>query len=97
MLSLLAHTPLTQTSAPAAAEQTPFSVGLEWAASVGTATPFASWGVHWCAVSLHQLPAAQSASTSQPPSGMQTPLEPQEPERQTVAPVVEVQGPSPFA
>jgi len=64
-LSLVSHTPLTQTTVPAAAVHVPFSVGPVWAASVGTATPFASWGVHMCAVSLHQLPAPQSASVKQ--------------------------------
>ena len=93
----MSQTPLVQTSAPAATVHTPFSVGLEWAVSVGTAAPFASWGAQTCAVSLHQLPAAQSASTSQPPIGSQTPLVLHAPERQTVPPVASVHGPSPVA
>jgi hypothetical protein len=64
-LSFVSQTPLTQTSAPAAAVHVPFSVGFMWAPSVGMGVPFARSGVHECAVSLHHLPAPHSASVVQ--------------------------------
>ena len=81
---------------PAADVQVPFSVGFVWFPSVGMRVPFGSVGVHMCAVSLHQLPVVQSASTLQPPSGSHFPF---------VLHIVDwhtalgpgVQGPSPFA
>lgn len=97
MLSFTSHTPLTQTSAPAAAVHVPLSVGLVWAVSVGTAVPFASCGTHWCIVSLHHLPVAQSASTLHPPEGSQVRFVLQAPERQSVGPSAIVHGPSPLA
>jgi hypothetical protein len=96
-LSFVSQTPLLQTSVPAAAVQTPFSVGFVCAVSVGMPTPFASWGVHSWAVSLHQLPEGQSESTLQPPVPWHTPPEPHMPERQTVVPSDAVHGPSPLA
>ena len=62
----VSHTLLVQTSEEAAAVHVPFSVGLTCGASVGSAVPFASVGVHAEAVSLHQLPALQSVSSAQP-------------------------------
>ena len=67
------------------------------AASVGTATPFATFAVHWWAVSLHQSPPVQSASTLQPPAGSQSPFALHAPDRHTTAPLAAVQGPSPLA
>jgi hypothetical protein len=58
------------------------------------ATPFAICGVQTLVVSLHQLPARQSASTSQPPIGSQLPSTLHEPERHTTGPVATVHGPS---
>jgi len=94
----LSQTPLAQVSAPAAVVHMPFSVVSLWAGSVGTAMPFGTVGAHMWAVSLHQVPAAQSASTVQPLAPSQTMLEPLHmPERQTVPPLAIEQGPSPFA
>src|SRR6185312_8473413 len=42
--------------------------------SLGTGEPLASFGVHWCIDSSHQLPPLQSASTLQLPSGSHWPL-----------------------
>jgi hypothetical protein len=69
LLSLVSHTALEQTSVPASPVQLPLSVGFVCGASAGSAVPFAKVGVQVWAVSLHQLPAAQSASTLQPFSG----------------------------
>jgi hypothetical protein len=96
-LSLGSHTPDVHTSAPAAVVQVPLSVGFACVGSLGTGWPFGNVGVHVCVPSSHQLPAAQSASTSQPPAGSHTPLVLQVPERHTVPPFPVVQGPSPFA
>src|SRR3977135_3654060 len=93
----MSQTPLTHTSAPAAGVHMPPSVGFVCGASVGTAVPFMSFGVHMCAISLHQLPPAQSASTLQPPAGSQRPLALHAPERHTTGPLATVQGPSPTA
>jgi hypothetical protein len=97
LLSFVSQTPLVQTRVPAAAVHTPFRVGFVWAVSVGTAVPFVSCGVHMCAVSLHQLPAVQSASTLHPPVASQVPLLLHAPERHTTVPFAIVQGPSPLA
>ena len=59
--------------------------------------PLASFGVHVCVVSLHQLPPAQSASRLQPPAGSQRPFVLHAPERHTTPPLAIVQGPSPTA
>ena len=75
----------------------PFTVGFMCGGSFGMGVPLGTWGVHMCAVSLHQLPAVQSASTLQPPGGMHRPLLLHTPERQTVGPLATVQGPSPLA
>jgi hypothetical protein len=96
-LSFVSHTPLVHTRVPAAAVHVPSSVGLVCAPSTGTAVPLASCPVQMCVVSSHQLPAVQSASTLQPPLGSHVPLVLHAPERQTVAPVTAVQGPSPLA
>ena len=56
-----------------------------------------SVGVQACDVSLHQVPAEQSASTLHPPTGSHVPLTLQAPDRQTVPPLAAVQGPSPLA
>jgi hypothetical protein len=94
----LSQTPLWQTSAPASAEQVPFSVGSVCGASVGTFCPLASVGTHMCAVSLHHVPAVvQSASTLQPPAGSHWPFALQAPERHTAGPLVASHEPSPFA
>jgi hypothetical protein len=97
LLSFTSQTPLAQTSAPAAVVHVPFRVGFVWLASVGTAVPFASCATHACIVSLHHLPVEQSASTLQPPAGSQVPFVLHAAERQSVAPFVAVQGPSPLA
>jgi hypothetical protein len=97
LLSFTSHTPLTQTSVAAAAVHVPLRVGFVWLVSVGTAVPFGSWATHWCIVSLHHLPVAQSASTLQPPEGSQVRFVLQAPERQSVGPSVAVHGPSPLA
>jgi hypothetical protein len=65
-----------------------------WAASIGIAPPFGICAVQTLVASLHQLPARQSASTSQPPIGSQVPSTLHEPERQTIGPVATVHGPS---
>jgi hypothetical protein len=96
-LSEVSQTELWQTSVAAATVHVPFSVGFVWGGSVGTVVPFARRGVQVCALSLHQLPDEQSASTLQPPAGWQTPAMLHEPERQTVPPVRIVHGPSPLA
>jgi hypothetical protein len=96
-LPFVSQTPLWQVSVAAAGVHVPLSVGLECAGSEGTAPPFATCGVHMWLVSLHQLPAEQSASTLQPPDGSQVPLVLHMPEMQTVPPFTTVQGPSPFA
>jgi hypothetical protein len=96
LLSLVSQTPLVQVSVAAAAVQVPSSVGFAWAPSLGTGVPLATVGRHMCIVSLHQVPAAQSASTLQPPEGSHVPLTLHIPERQTLL-VAGVQGPSPFA
>ena len=66
----MSQTPLWQTSGPTAPAfavvHCPLRTMGVWAPSVGTGTPFASWGVQTCRVSLHQLPAVQSVSTAQP-------------------------------
>ncbi len=93
----MSQTPLTQVSAPAPAVHVPLSVGAVCGGSLGTGAPFASFGVQVWVLSWHQLPPAQSASTSQPPSGSQTPLTLHAVERQTTGPVGPVQGPSPVA
>jgi hypothetical protein len=59
--------------------------------------PLASLGVHTWVLSEHQLPPAQSASTSQPLAGSQFPVTLQVAERHTVPAVIGVQGPSPVA
>jgi hypothetical protein len=46
---------------------------------------------------LHQLPAAQSPSTLQPPAGSHVPATLHAPDRHTLAPAPAVQGPSPVA
>ncbi len=58
--------------------------------------PLGSCAVQVCMPSLHQKPAAQSASTSQPPAGSQTLLVVLHisMERQTVPPLAAVHGPS---
>jgi hypothetical protein len=94
-LPLSSQTPLWHTRAPAAAEQVPFSVGFVCGPSVGIAVPFASVAVQVCIDSSHHCSAAQSASTSQLPAAMHVPFALQTPERQTVAPVELVHGPSP--
>jgi hypothetical protein len=96
-LSPVSQTPLVQTRAPAAVVHIPFSVGFECAPSVGTAPPLAIFAVHAWELSLHQLPLVQSASTLQPPGATHVPLVLHAPDRHTVAPLVAVQGPSPFA
>src|SRR6185312_3816092 len=73
-LSLLSQTPLAQVSIAAPLEQLPSSVGFMWGGSLGTGEPLASFGVHWCIDSSHQLPPLQSASTLQLPSGSHWPL-----------------------
>jgi hypothetical protein len=96
----VSHTALVQTSVAAGAVQLPLSVGFVCGASLGSAVPFGSLAEQVWAVSLHQLPAVQSASTLQPPCGSQKPFELHTPERHTVAafPVAPVvHGPSPFA
>ena len=88
------------TSAPAGPVHTPFSVGLVCPGSVGIRVPFASFGVHVCVLSMHQLPPTQSASTLQPPRGSHLPFVLHAPERHTTPPLPElpaVHGPSPFA
>jgi hypothetical protein len=94
-LPSLSQTPLTQTSLPTASVQVPSSVGDMCAPSFGSATPLATCGAQVWLVSLHQLPALQSASTSQPPIGSQTPEVLHAPERQTTVAVPAVHGPSP--
>ena len=97
----MSQTPLTQVSRPAAALHVPFSVGSGalCAPSVGTGRPLPTLGMQVCAVSSHQLPPVQSASTLQPPGGSQSLLLLHMVERQTtplpVAPGT--QGPSPTA
>jgi len=92
------QTPLLQVSVPAAGVHEPFSGVSMWFGSVGTGMPFATVGEHMFVVSLHQLPVAQSASTLQPPAGSQTMLVLLHMvERQTVPPLDDEQGPSPFA
>src|SRR5580704_9470420 len=93
----MSQTPLLHTRTAAAAVQIPLSVGLVWEASVGTATPLASCAVHVCALSLHQWPVAQSASTLQLPAASHVPVALQAPERHTEAPASELHGPSPLA
>jgi hypothetical protein len=88
------HTPLAQTSAPAALVQVPSRVGFVCGASVGTGVALGSVGRHAFMLSLHQLPVGQSASALQPPAGSHRPLLLQAPERQTVAPLALVHGPS---
>jgi hypothetical protein len=58
---------------------------------------FPSLGTHIWTLSSHQLPALQSASTSHPPGGSQTPLTLHAPCWHTTGPVATVQGPSPSA
>ena len=65
LLSAGSQTPLTQTTAPAAAVQTPFSVGL-WPGSLGIAVPFGSFGVHVLTDSSHQSAAGHWESSVQP-------------------------------
>jgi hypothetical protein len=91
------QTRLAHTSKPASAVHEPPSVGFVWLGSVGIAFPLASCAVHVCALSLHQLPAEQSASTLHPPEGWQREFVLQVPERQTVPALVAVHGPSPLA
>ena len=82
---------------PAPFVQVPSIVGPVCGGSIGIATPFGSVGVQVCMLSMHQLPAVQSASTLQVPAARQVPLALHTPERQTVGPVAAVQGPSPLA
>jgi hypothetical protein len=97
LLSLMSQTPLTQTSIAAAGTHSPSRTGFMCGMSTGIDVPLASFGVHVPVVSSHQLPPVQSASVAQPPAGSQTPEPLHVPERQTVAPLPAVQGPSPFA
>jgi hypothetical protein len=62
--------------------------------SIGSGVPLTYFAVHVWVEMKHQLPAEQSASTSQLPGAMQTSLALHVPLRQTVP---EVQGPSPLA
>jgi hypothetical protein len=96
-LFVVSQTPETQTRVAAAAVQPPFSVGFVCVGSFGMAVPFVSFGLQAWVASSHQSPPEQSASTSQPPAGSHTPLVLHAPERQTVAPFIAVQGPSPLA
>ena len=97
LLSVASQTPLMHTSAPAWAVQVLLSVGFICGPSVGISVPLETFGVHMWALSLHQLPPEQSASTLQPPEGAHVPLLLHFPERQTVPPFTIVQGPSPTA
>ena len=89
----MSHTPLTQTRVAAASVHDPSKVGPTCGASVGMRVPFPSSGKQAPVLSLHHLPASQSASTLQPAPGWHSPFALHEPERQTTAPLPSVHGP----
>ena len=103
LLSFGSHTPLWQTSAPAAAVHVPFSVGFVCGGSLGIAVPFGSCALHVLTLMSHHMSVAQSASVLQPVGGSQVPFTLHMPERHTTPPLPApaseggVHGPSPVA
>ena len=95
-LSVVSQTPAWQTALPTAVLHAPVSGGV-CPLIVGTDVPFGSFAVHVFADVSQNWVAAQSPSTVHAPGAWQTPDTEQPPERQTVAPVAVVHGPSPSA